>query len=224
MNRRAPFCADYIWDIITGISSRKPNPRFHQNRLSEPIRQKSPQLIIVAPHGDLCHEYVNQKEIFSIWQVITELAPWHQYMILTQFPERLLGLKDSLTWLPNLWIGVPLESPSHMGRLDALNALPAIVKFATFLPPREDRIAWDFSGLDWVIAGGGVDRRQKSGITIILLKSFIRYARHKMFHFISPKKENILKLTGIGYIISSMYGKFLSSRSGLSTIANWIKS
>ena len=104
MNRHAPYSADYTWDIISGIP-RSRNPFFHEERLEEPIGKKSPQLIVVAPHRDLFHEYVSREKILHVWAIMTELAPWHQYMIRTQFPQRLLELQTSLKWTPNLWIG-----------------------------------------------------------------------------------------------------------------------
>lgn len=46
MNRHAPYSADYTWDIISGIP-RSRNPFFHEERLEEPIRKKSPQFSAV---------------------------------------------------------------------------------------------------------------------------------------------------------------------------------
>ena len=161
MNRHASYGADYSWDIITN-TPRSRNPFFHEERLEEPVRKKSPQLIVVAPHWDLFHEYVSNEKVLRIWTIMTELAPWHQYMIRTQYPQRLLELHGSMKWTPNLWIGVPLRTSRDVELLEILQSLPTIIKFATFLPPREDLSFLDFSGLDWLIAGGGEDQRLKS--------------------------------------------------------------
>ena len=168
MNRYAPYGADYAWEAITGSAAnaegtlvRSRNPLVRIDRIQEPIRNKIPQLIATAPRFDICHEYVCDEKLLSIWEVMTELAPWHQYMIRTQFPQRLLELQTSLKWTPNLWIGVPLRTSRDVELLEILKSLPIVVKFATLLPPREDLSFLDFSGLDWVIAGGSEDQRLK---------------------------------------------------------------
>ena len=160
MKRTKQFNADYVWRIILK-QPHSSNPDWHEERLNEPNLKTTPQLILVAPAFDICHTYVSTEKFMKIWNVMTESAPWHQYIIRTRYIERLLELKDSLTWTPNLWIGVPLESILDIERLDILKTLPAIVKFVIFLPPRKDLFCFDFSGLDWIVAGGGEDQRLK---------------------------------------------------------------
>ena len=131
MNRYAPYGADYAWEAITGSAAnaegtlvRSRNPLVRIDRIQEPIRNKIPQLIATAPRFDICHEYVSDENLLSIWEVMTELAPWHQYMIRTQFPQRLLELQTSLKWTPNLWIGVPLRTSRDVELLEILKSLP----------------------------------------------------------------------------------------------------
>ena len=58
--------------------------------------------------------------------------------------------------LPNVWLGVSVETQKWAGSAARLAATPAAVRFASYEPllrPRDLR-PWLGPGLDWVIAGG----------------------------------------------------------------------
>lgn len=60
---------------------------------------------------------------------------------------------DKLWPLPNVWLGVSIESRKYALRIDALREATAAVRFLSCEPLLEDLGALDLSGIDWVIAG-----------------------------------------------------------------------
>lgn len=56
--------------------------------------------------------------------------------------------------LPNAWIGVSVESPKYLSRIDQLRKIPAAVRFVSIEPLLEDLGEIDLTGIHWVIIGG----------------------------------------------------------------------
>jgi protein gp37 len=88
-------------------------------------------------------------------------ADWHIYTILTKRSKRLRELAPHLEWLPNIVIGVTIESDKYRDRLDDLKAVPAHMKYLSIEPLLAPIERLDLTGIDWVIAGGesGKDAR-----------------------------------------------------------------
>ncbi len=56
--------------------------------------------------------------------------------------------------LPNVWLGVSVESRDYLGRIDHLRRTPAAVRFLSLEPLLEDLGQLDLTGIHWVIVGG----------------------------------------------------------------------
>jgi len=101
-------------------------------------------------------------------------TPRHTYQVLPKRAERMerlcrerqatpaevdagceLGLVPGLTYdLPNVWLGVSVESPAYYSRIRHLQRTPAAVRFLScepLLAPLEDL---SLDGIGWVIVGG----------------------------------------------------------------------
>ena len=55
--------------------------------------------------------------------------------------------------LPNVWLGVTVESPKYLHRIDTLRSVPAAVRFVSFEPLLQDVGDVDLTGIGWVIVG-----------------------------------------------------------------------
>ncbi|MFH0900324.1 MAG: DUF5131 family protein [Pseudomonadota bacterium] len=107
MNRTKIEWTDYTWNPITGCKG--PNgspcpwcwarrqivrqkidfePRFHGDRLEQPLRVKKPAMIFAVSMGDLFSEGVARLAQDLIWHVMTE-AHWHTFLVLTKRPDRM---------------------------------------------------------------------------------------------------------------------------------------
>lgn len=142
---------------------------FHPDRLDEPLRWRKPRVVFVCSMGDLFHEGVETtalQETFTIMQTCNN----HIFLVLTKRPRR---MRDFLTWwlypyrigkqgglgimavLPNVWLGVSVETQDQMWRVVPLAGVPAAKHFVSFEPllgPID--CANHISQLDGVIVGG----------------------------------------------------------------------
>jgi protein gp37 len=63
-------------------------------------------------------------------------------------------MTHELTWPPNVWMGVSVEAPDHLYRVEDLRAVAVAVRFLS-CEPLPARLGYpDLKGVDWVIAGG----------------------------------------------------------------------
>jgi len=125
----------------------------HPNALSIPLKWKKPRMIFVNSMSDLFHTKVSISFIKKIFNIMSE-AHWHQFQILTKRAERLVDLAPHLNWPQNVWMGVTIESPSYLCRLEYLRNVPASVRFLSMEPLLNAIPKFDLSGIDWVIVGG----------------------------------------------------------------------
>ena len=113
---------------------------FHKERLIDPAFWVKPRRVFVCSMGDLFHE-----EVAPMWQSMVlhaaEKAPQHAYMLLTKRPERMhefftdnsLGIQ--LAGLPNLWLGVTVETQARADeRIPVLLRIPAAKRFVSYEP------------------------------------------------------------------------------------------
>lgn len=173
--------------------------RLWPERLGIPLRWTKPRRIFVNSMSDLFHSGVPDAFIVSVFGVMAG-ARQHTFLILTKRPQRMrrllndepfleqigvLGRPDPLSrdqrpgptsWpLPNVWLGVSVESQDVAWRIDWLARTPATVRFLSCEPLLGplDLTPWLFpvrdvlvdqngcfsagpgdSLVDWVIAGG----------------------------------------------------------------------
>jgi len=125
----------------------------HPHMLDLSRRWKKPQTIFVNSMSDLFHDDVPLDFIARVFDVMRS-SPQHRFQVLTKRAERLARIASGLEWHSNVWMGVSVESPRYLGRIDLLRATPAAVKFLSLEPLLEDLGRFDLSGIDWVIAGG----------------------------------------------------------------------
>ncbi|MEW6363218.1 MAG: phage Gp37/Gp68 family protein [Acidobacteriota bacterium] len=121
--------------------------------LDLPLRWKKPQMIFVNSMSDIFHEDVPLEYIHRIFDVMRR-ADWHRFQILTKRSERLVELDAKLTWAPNIWMGVSVESDRYKWRIDDLRSTRAMLKFLSFEPLLGPFQRIDFRDIDWVIVGG----------------------------------------------------------------------
>jgi protein gp37 len=125
----------------------------HPDALDLPRSWSAPRLIFVNSMSDLFHEAVPVDFIERVFNTMAE-TPQHTYQVLTKRAKRLSTMADRLSWPPNVWMGVSVESQRYLFRLRHLAKVPAAVRFVSFEPligPISDP---DLSAIHWAIVGG----------------------------------------------------------------------
>jgi protein gp37 len=132
--------------------------RLVPEKLSEPLRWRTPRRIFVNSMSDLFHEQVPENYIAAVADVMVQ-ADWHTYQVLTKRSARMRDmLKDRLRFAAarrHIWWGVSVEDKRHgLPRVEHLRSAPARIRFLSIEPLLEDLGSLDLSGLHWVIVGG----------------------------------------------------------------------
>ncbi len=148
--------------------------------LNQPLHWRKPRRVFVQSMGDLFHEKIPDIFIDRICAVMA-LCPEHTFLSLTKRPDRMIRWfrrnpeylwkrfilpevdKIHSPWqspcryiwpLPNLWLGVSVETEKYLHRINALNEIAATIKFVSFEPLLEDMNVVDYlKYLNWVIVG-----------------------------------------------------------------------
>jgi protein gp37 len=120
-----------------------------------PLSWKKPRKIFVNSMSDLFQDGVPTPFIRRVWDTMDQ-AYWHTYQILTKRPENMLNVLCELGRdpLPNVWLGVSVESEKYKGRITSLQKIPAHVRFISFEPLVGSIGKVDLSGIHWAIVGG----------------------------------------------------------------------
>ena len=125
-----------------------------QPRMLElPLTWKRPQTIFVNSMSDLFHKDVPLSFIQPVFDVMRR-AHWHRFQVLTKRADRLAALDPHLTWSPNIWMGVSVESARYVDRIDYLRKTAAAVKFLSLEPLLGPLPDLDLRSIDWAIVGG----------------------------------------------------------------------
>ena len=125
----------------------------HDHVLELPLTWKKARTIFVNSMSDLFHKAVPVDFVFRVFDVMRR-ANWHQYQLLTKRSSRLLELNPRLSWLPNVWMGVSVETQDYVYRIDHLRQTNAHTKFLSVEPLLGPLSDLDLAGIDWVIVGG----------------------------------------------------------------------
>ncbi len=170
---------DSTWNPVTGCQKISPgckncyaarlaprlkamgNPRYahgfevtlHHDLVELPLRWAKPKKIFVNSMSDLFHDEVPQSFIQAVFSTIS-VAGHHTFQLLTKRPERALEMADDLPWPTNLWMGVSVENPDYLYRVDTLRHIPAQTRFLSLEPLIEAIPHISLEEIDWVIAGG----------------------------------------------------------------------
>jgi protein gp37 len=132
--------------------------RLVPEKLGDPLRWSSPQMIFVNSMSDLFHEKVPDDYIVKVARVM-KAANWHTYQVLTKRAERMQKmLKGKLRFAAeqaHIWWGVSVENQKHgLPRIDLLRDSPAQVRFLSVEPLLENLGPLNLKKIDWVIVGG----------------------------------------------------------------------
>ena len=125
----------------------------HAAALEQPYKWKKPATVFVNSMSDLFHAKVPIGFIKDVFAVM-EATPHHTYQVLTKRALRVSRLADQLPWPQNLWMGVSVEEPKVLDRVDHLRNVPAAVRFLSCEPLIAPLTSLKLDGIDWVIAGG----------------------------------------------------------------------
>ena len=156
--------------------------RVVESMMDRPLRWKKPRRIFVNSLSDLFHPGVSDETIARIFAVMA-LAPQHTFQVLTKRPQRMADMLStmlfwkvvashcaddqtaSLSWpyrtaianhqgLPNVWLGVSIESDRYAFRADHLRRTPAAVRWISAEPLLGPLPSLDLTGIDWLVVGG----------------------------------------------------------------------
>jgi len=125
----------------------------HERMLDAPLHWRKPRRVFVNSMSDLFQDGVPVDFIKKVFAVMGGAAH-HQFQILTKRSERLFVLNGLLEWMPNIWMGVSVESRKYTFRIDHLRQTGARIKFLSLEPLLAPLGKLDLSGIDWVIVGG----------------------------------------------------------------------
>lgn len=125
----------------------------HDDLVSLPLKWKKPRIIFVNSMSDIFHGDIPDSFIKKIFATMAE-ASWHTFQILTKRSKRMVSLADKLDWPPNIWMGVTVETSSHINRISDLQQIPAAVKFLSMEPLLGPIPKFPCQDIDWVIVGG----------------------------------------------------------------------
>ena len=125
----------------------------HDRALDLPLTWRVPRTVFVNSMSDLFHREVPTDFIVRVFDIMNR-ANWHQFQILTKRSARLLQLAPHLDWAQNVWMGVSVENPEYVHRIDDLRQTRAVVKFLSLEPLLGPLTGLDLTGIDWVIVGG----------------------------------------------------------------------
>ena len=139
---------------------------FHPKRLKAPLRWRKPRRIFTCSMGDLFHEDVPAGAQAKMWGIMAA-CPQHTFIILTKRVEAMKIILTSsscfgLGELPNVWLGVTVESKKHMSRVKYLAETPAAIRLVSVEPMLES--VWFgplIQTVDWMICGAetGTEKR-----------------------------------------------------------------
>ena len=170
---------DSTWNPVTGCDKISPgckncyaarlaprlkamgNPRYangfnvtlHHDLVTLPTKWTKPKKIFVNSMSDLFHAEVPLYFVRAVFATI-EIAEHHTFQLLTKRPERAWELAGQLPWPENLWMGVSVESPEYLDRVEMLRRIPAQIKFLSLEPLIKAIPNINLDSIDWVIAGG----------------------------------------------------------------------
>lgn len=150
-------------------------------RLDQPLHWRKPARIFVNSMSDLFHTDVPDEFILQVWSVMRR-APQHTFQILTKRPARMRSFVNRIAWrnptfderrrgvagwlpylydgpgagyiLPNVWLGVSIETNRYAYRADALRETEAAVRWVSAEPLLGPLDQLDLTGIDWLVVGG----------------------------------------------------------------------
>lgn len=152
--------------IDYGVGETPNDPaRLDEKALALPFTWKKPRKVFVCSMTDLFGTWVPDEWIARILNVMFQ-ASQHTYIVLTKRPSRMQTVLSTLAhnvtvahlpkfWpLPNVWVGVTIESDAYTWRANVLRQTPAAVRWISAEPLIGPLDSLDLIGIDWLVAGG----------------------------------------------------------------------
>lgn len=121
--------------------------------LYNPLNWKKPRLVFVNSMSDMFHDGVPAAWIESVWNIMRR-TPKHTYQVLTKRSARMLEMSRRLPTLPNVWLGVSVETEKQDDRIGDLRQTNAAVRFLSLEPLLGSLPNLGLKDIDWVIVGG----------------------------------------------------------------------
>lgn len=167
---------DYCYARELATSERLKNaypagftPLFHEERLDAPANTVIPaehrddpawHRVFVCSMADLYGRWVPQEWIDRVHASMLASPQW-QYILLTKFPDRYVGLDMP----PGAWVGTSVDEQKRVRIAErAFRQLPdGVIKWLSLEPLREPLEFTDLSMFDWVVIGAQTETRQPSG-------------------------------------------------------------
>lgn len=144
-------------------------PLFHSERLDAPTNTTIPaahkgdpayKRVFVCSMADLYGRWVPDEWIAQVHESMLK-AQWWQYILLTKFPARYVGLDLP----PKAWVGTSVDEQRRVRIAeDAFRQIDAPVKWLSLEPLREPLVFTDLSMFDWVVIGAQTVTRQEKGV------------------------------------------------------------
>jgi protein gp37 len=132
--------------------------RLVPEKLTEPLRWRTPRMVFVNSMSDLFHDAVPDEYIVTVARVMVA-ARWHTFQVLTKRSDRMRDLlRGRLAFASNarnVWWGVSVENRKHgLPRVKHLRDAPAFVRFLSIEPLLEALGPLNLANIGWVIVGG----------------------------------------------------------------------
>lgn len=133
---------------------------WHEGSLDQPRRWKRPRVVFVSSMGDLFHATVPTAFLAEVFAVMAA-TPHHTYWLLTKRPARARALAATIDRPANVWLGVSVEEPKVLHRLEILRTIPAPVRMLFCEPLLAPLPDLDLAGIDWVTVAGEAGRTSR---------------------------------------------------------------
>ena len=158
-------------------------PLFREDRLDAPANTSIPidhqddpawRRVFVCSMADLYGRWVPGEWIDRVHQAMCASPAW-QYITLTKFPARYIGL----TMPPGAWVGTSVDEQKRVRIAeDAFRQIDgARVKWLSLEPLKEPLEFTDLSMFDWVVIGAQTETRQPGGVVSAFAPPFEWVAR-----------------------------------------------
>lgn len=143
------------------------HPLLDEAALNLPVRWKKPRKIFVCSMTDLFGEWVPDSWLLEIFMTMA-ICQDHTFQVLTKRPKRMAEFMKffyspdnshrlfapELDPLPNVWLGVTIESDAYTWRADYLRDIDAAVRWISAEPLLDNVAATlDLSNIGWLVAG-----------------------------------------------------------------------
>jgi protein gp37 len=131
--------------------------RLVPDKLGEPLRWANSRMIFVNSMSDLFHKNIPKDYVARVFDTM-ERADQHVFQVLTKRSSLLRNFVNARYGNgrapAHIWLGVSVESPKVLVRLEHLQQTNSTVRFVSFEPLLERMGKLTLDGISWAIVGG----------------------------------------------------------------------